>query len=226
MAGVDHGVIGQHEQRVADRAQDGGFVAEAPPGRSGPAAEQRVAAEDDPGRGVVEAAAAGGVARCVQDGELVVGHLQCRSGREVTVGRGIGPDHVPQHPVVGVQQDGRVDGITERHGGVDVIVVPVGEHDRAYPPTVDRGHDRLVVVGGVEHDDLAVVADDPDVVGDLPLAVVEREDPVGRDEFDRHQNTTTLRRTSPRSILWNASSTPSRPIVSDTKPSRSSRPWR
>jgi hypothetical protein len=81
---------------------------------------------------------------------------------------------------------------------------------------VDRLDDGPVVVGGVEDDHLTVVADDPDVVGDLPLAAVEREDPVGGDQFDAHQNITTLRSTSPRSILWNASSTPSSPIVSDT----------
>ena len=43
----------------------------------------------------------------------------------------------------------------------------------------------------------------------------------------RHgQSTTTLRRTSPRSILWNASSTSSRAMVSLTKRSRSRRPCR
>ena len=38
--------------------------------------------------------------------------------------------------------------------------------------------------------------------------------------------TTTDRSTSPRSILWNASSTSPSPMVSDTKPSRSRRPCR
>ena len=38
--------------------------------------------------------------------------------------------------------------------------------------------------------------------------------------------TTTERRTSPRSILWNASSTSSRAMVSDTKASKSSLPCR
>ena len=79
-----------------------------------------------------------------------------------------------------------------------------------------------------KHDHLAVVADEPDVVGDLPLAAVEGEDAVGGDELDasRSDSTTTERSTSPRSILWNASSTSSRPISSLTNRSRSSRPWR
>ena len=67
-----------------------------------------------------------------------------------------------------------------------------------------------VVVGGVEDDHLAVVADQPDVVGDLPLAAVEGEDAVGGDQFAGHgDSTTTERSTSPRSILWKASSTSS-----------------
>ena len=41
-----------------------------------------------------------------------------------------------------------------------------------------------------------------------------------------HQSTTTERSTSPRSILSNAASTSSSPIRSDTKASRSNRPWR
>ena len=42
----------------------------------------------------------------------------------------------------------------------------------------------------------------------------------------RHQRTTTERRTSPRCIFANAASTSPSPIVSETKPSRSNRPWR
>ena len=47
-----------------------------------------------------------------------------------------------------------------------------------------RLDDRPVVVGGVDHEHLAIVTDEPDVVGDRPLATVEREHPVGRDELD------------------------------------------
>ncbi len=42
----------------------------------------------------------------------------------------------------------------------------------------------------------------------------------------RAQSTTTERSTSPASIRWNASSTASRPTVSETNRSRSKRPWR
>ena len=51
-------------------------------------------------------------------------------------------------------------------------------------------------MGGVDDHDLAVVADQPDVVGHLPLATVEPEDAVGGHELDhwptsrRRENTT------------------------------------
>ena len=99
-----------------------------------------------------------------------------------------------------MQQNRSVHSVTQRHGGVDVIVVAVGEHDRPHAAAVDCFDDRSVIVGGIEHDHFTVVADQPDVVGDLPLAAVEGEDAVGRHQFDRH-STTTLRSTSPRSIL-------------------------
>ena len=39
----------------------------------------------------------------------------------------------------------------------------------------------------------AYFADEPDVVGDLPRPPVEREDPIGRDQFDRHRATCSIR---------------------------------
>ena len=44
---------------------------------------------------------------------------------------------------------------------------------------VDGVDDRRRGVGGVEHDDVGVVADQPDVVVDFPTAAVEFEGPVG-----------------------------------------------
>jgi hypothetical protein len=64
--------------------------------------------------------------------------------------------------------------------------VTMGQHDAGHMTPIDRVDDWSVVVGGVEHEYLTVVADDPDVVRDLPLAAVEREDPGGRDELDPH----------------------------------------
>ena len=92
-------------------------------------------------------------------------------------------------------------------------------------------------MGGVDDEDLAVVAHQPDVVLDVEALPVEGEDAFGANEIDPHcglggtpnpghQSTTTERRTSPRSILWKASSTSSMPIVSDTNPSRLSFPDR
>jgi hypothetical protein len=219
---------GSVEQRVADRAQDGRFVAVAPAGGAGAAAEERVAAEHDARVGVVEAAAAGGVAGRVQHRELVAADVQRRARRQVTIRRVVGPDHVPQHPVVGVQQDRGVDGVAQRHGRVDVVVVPVGEHDRG----------DLAAVDGVTIGSWSCAASNTTTSRSSPtiqmLLVTSHSPPssakipsvVTSSIHQMRQNTTTLRSTSPRSILWNASSTSSRPIVSDTKPSRSRRPWR
>ena len=150
---------------------------------------------------------------------------------ERAVGIAIGIHDVPQHEVGGVQQDRRVDRVLQRDRGVDVIVVAVGQRDRGDVTAVDRVDDRLRVVGGIDDDDLPLVADEPDVVGDLPLAAVESEDARRVDEFDRGVlmkliSTTTLRSTSPRSIRWNASSTSPRPMVSVTKSSSGRRPCR
>ena len=83
-----------------------------------------------------------------------------------------------------------------------------------------------VVVRGVDDEDLGAVADEPDVVLDLEVLAVESEGPARPDAVDHEATTTTERSTSPRSIRWKASSTPSSGIVSVTKRSRSSRPWR
>ena len=93
----------------------------------------------------------------------------------------------------------------------------------------DAVHDaRAVAVGGVDDDDLRIVADEPDVVVDFPTTTVEFEGAVGHDALNGAvvHNITTDRSTSPVCILWNASSIPSRPIRSETNLSRGSRPWR
>ena len=173
---------------------------------------------------VVEAAAPGRVARSVQYAQLVAASLQQLARDQEAVGLIAGPDDIPQHRVGVVQQHRRVDGVAQRHRGVDVVVVAVRQHDGLDPSTAQSP----ATIGAAscaasKTNDLAVVADQPDVVGDLPLAAVEGEDAVGGDQFDRH-STTTLRNTSPRSILWNASSTASSEIVSLTNLSSGRRP--
>ena len=59
VAGVDHRVIGQSQQHVPNRADDGRFIAVASAGRARPAAEQGVAAEHDARGAIVEATATG-----------------------------------------------------------------------------------------------------------------------------------------------------------------------
>ncbi len=90
----------------------------------------------------------------------------------------VGVDDVPQETIELVQQDRRVDRVAQRDGGVDVVVVAVGEDDPLDLAAVDGVDDRLVVVSGIEDQHLLVVADEPDVVLHLPLASAESEDPV------------------------------------------------
>ena len=103
---------------------------------------------------------------------------------QVGVGIPLAVDVAPQHPVVGMEQDRRVDRLLQRNRGVDVVVVTMGERDRGDTSPAYRVDDRGGVVSRVDDQDLPVVTDEPDVVGDLPLAAVEAEETVGRDELD------------------------------------------
>src|SRR4029079_99679 len=100
---------------------------------------------------------------------------------------------------------------------------------RDHVAAADGVDDRARVVRGVEHHDVVVVPDDPDVVVDFPTAAVEFERAVRDDAMYRsavHFNTTTDRSTSPACILWNASSMSSRPMRSETNFSSGSLPCR
>ena len=177
----------------------------------------------------MEAHATGRVARCVQDGDAGagdleggrVGQLDVRAEPALVLGR-------PEHEVVRVQSDLGVLGGGDLDGGVDVVVVAVGQDDGHHAPLAHPGQDGLRVVGRVDDQHLVLVADEPDVVLDLPLAAVESEGAGRDDSLDAsgHQRTTTERRTPPWCIFSKAASTSVRPIVSDTKPSRSNRPCR
>ena len=105
---------------------------------------------------------------------------------------------------------------------------PWVQHDGDDPAVPDGVEDGRRVVRRVDDEHLVVVADQPDVVVDVPLAAVEGEGARRDDLLDagRHQSTTTERRTSPRCIFSNASSTSPSPMVSETNPSRSNRPCR
>lgn len=90
---------------------------------------------------------------------------------------GPGEDPVPEHPVVPVQVDRSVDQAAECAHRGDMVVVAVGEQDGLDGPAGDGGRDGTGVVGRVDHDAFLIVADDPDVVVDVPGAAVERERP-------------------------------------------------
>ena len=77
--------------------------------------------------------------------------------------------HSPQHIVGRMQQRRGVQCIAEFGRDGDMVVVAVRAHHRHHMPPADGHHDRAGVMGGVEHHDLRIVADDPDVVVDSQL---------------------------------------------------------
>lgn len=108
-----------------------------------------------------------------------------------------------------------------------MVVVAVRADHRNHLAAADGVDDRSRVVGGVENHHLGVVADQPDVVVDFPTAAIEFEGAVGDDALDGgHHNITTERNTLPPCILWNASSTSSSPMRSETNRCSGSRPCR
>ena len=104
---------------------------------------------------------------------------------------------------------------------VDVVVVPVRaarwRRPRGSPTALD---DRVGVVGGVDDEHLVVVADEPDVVVDVPGAAVEAERARGDDLLDP-QPPSEARPRSAGPRRGASSRTPPRrrraPIVSETK---------
>jgi hypothetical protein len=115
------------------------------------------------------------VARGVDDLELGASHGQDLAVREVFVRRAVRVGQVPHHAVLRVQEDRRAGELGQLRGGVDVVVVAVGAHDRLELPLADSGRDGFGVVRRVDHDDLGVVADQPHVVVDFPATAVELE---------------------------------------------------
>lgn len=143
----------------------------------------------------------------------------------------LGVSHSPQHVVGRMQKHRRVERIRQLRGDRDVVIVPMGANDCHHVAAADGHDDRPGVVGGVEDDDVVVVADEPDVVVDFPGSAVEFEGAVGDHAGDvvAHRITTersTASASEPACILWNASSIPSRPMRSETNFSSGSLPCR
>jgi len=123
----------------------------------------------------------------VHDAQTLPRDLELVAVAHGAVGLPVGIDDVPQHLVVGVQEDGRAAGRTRQLvGGVDVVVVPVRAQDRPDRPIADCSRDRRGIVRGVDDEDLMVVADEPDVVHDVEVLAIEREDAGRRDVLDHH----------------------------------------
>src|SRR6478735_8655153 len=137
--------------------------------------------------------------------------------------------HSPQHVVSPVQQHGGVQRLAELGRDRHMVVVAVRAHHRHHMASAYSVDDGTCVVRGVEHHDLGVVADEPDVVVDFPTAAVEFEGPVGDNALNGpavHLRTTTERSTSPACMRWNPASISSKPMRSETNFSSGSLPCR
>src|ERR1035437_2588063 len=179
----------------------------------------------------MEATGAEGVTRSVQDVDV-----QSADGEHIPVSQlAVGThriDPVPQDPIGRMELERSTRHVHDPADRADVIIVPVGEQDS---DDLAPGHcrqDRRSVVGRVDDDALVVVADEPNVVVDVPGATVKAEGARGDglvyadSRRGRAHRTTTERRTSPVRIFSNADSMSPRPMVSDTNAPRSKRPWR
>jgi hypothetical protein len=106
------------------------------------------------------------------------------------VGLALRVDDVPEHLVGRVEPDRRTTrGPRQRVCRVDVVVVAVRAQDRGDLPVADGCENRRRVVRGIDDEHLVVVADQPDVVLDLEVFTVDREDPGRRhvlDPWSRH----------------------------------------
>ena len=60
------------------------------------------------------------------------GHADRATCLERAVRLVVGPHGIPEHAVARVEMDRCVDDLAQRHRRVDVVVVPVGEHDGAH----------------------------------------------------------------------------------------------
>ena len=97
--------------RAAGRgsSDDRGEVGERAAGRARAALEQRVAAESTCSSGAEEAHAARAVTRRVQHAQARARDVELVAVGQRAVGRAVGVHDVPEHPVGGVEQHGRVD---------------------------------------------------------------------------------------------------------------------
>ena len=165
--------VGQDEEPVPDRSDDRREVGEASPGCSGAALEEGVAGEEHPSGGVKETASPRRVPRRVNDLERRAAGGYRHPVGQVPIGRAVGIDLVPQHQIIGVQQNWGTQYVRQGPRGVDVVIVTMGSDDGHRRAVSDRLDDWAMVVGGVNHQDFSFVAHNPDVVLDLEVRPIQ-----------------------------------------------------
>src|SRR5690606_5643543 len=148
------------------------------------AVEQRVTAEQYAQVFCVEAGGTRRVPRGVQGGERSTGDGEGVAFADFCVHVALRVDSFPKHAVFRVQEQRSVYGICDVSGSTNVVIVSMGEqhgHPFAFTDSLaDLGN----IVGRVDHHDLGVIADDPDIVIDIARAAIQREGAGGDDVFN------------------------------------------
>src|SRR5215217_570787 len=229
VAGLDDRLTRQRQQSIGNAHQQNTTVAEAAPGRAGPAVEEGVPGEYRGEVLGVEAYRPRCVAWGVHHLERQAGNLDLVAVTQLAVRRDM-VGELPQRTIIGMQQDRRCNGRRQLRSGSNMIIMGVRAQDRDHPTARNDAEDLGGVVGGVDDDAFLVITDDPDVVLDGDRLMVDRERAGGDCVIDpgRHARVparsafsmiTTERRTSPRFILSNAVSISPMAILSLTKAS-------
>lgn len=184
MSGDDRDLVGKSKEGIADGLDEFPGVAAGKVGASYGAGEEGVSGEKESLLGKVEANAAFGVARSVEnragktcDGdELAVfeagvrrSDFGCRNAEP----SGLNVHHLYQRQIVLVVEDGSSSELLEALGSGDVIDVSVGDDDLLYgePVLVEDADDAGDVVAGIDHDGFA-----GDLVAEDGAVALERAD--------------------------------------------------
>ena len=115
----------------------------------------------------------------MDDVELVVRDAESVAVLKVGIPFEIPVGECPQLLIARVQEHGRVKAFGELRGKTRVVVVGMRQEDREERPLAHELFNGVDVVRSVDHDAVLVIADDPNVVGDVECLAVEGKCALG-----------------------------------------------
>jgi len=78
-----------------------------------------------------------------------------------------------------VQQDRSINNILQSHRSIDVVVVTMRQCNCFHATSIDCFNDWCSVVCRINHNDFAIITDQPNVVRYFPFAAIKRENSSG-----------------------------------------------